>query len=147
MSLRKYIIMSLWCLVKQRSIVLLGTALLGTNAGSIMAQQPVANNGADFFHAALDVKGKGVCKEENGILPRNDITGRNNNLAPSGKVTLGGGWITAMYEGLSIKELAPGAMDNTPRLEYTSLLKTNNKEEKRTAQRRAYRPVMVEKIN
>ena len=65
-------IMSLCCLVKQRIIVLLGTTLMVTNAGNVMAQQPVANNSADFFHAALDVKGKGVCKEENGMLVTRD---------------------------------------------------------------------------
>jgi len=36
----------------------------------------------------------------NEVLPRIDVTDSNSQLAPSGKVTLGGGWIKTNYADL-----------------------------------------------
>jgi beta-galactosidase len=38
-------------------------------------------------------------------LPRIDIKDKNSRLAPSGKITLGGGWITTDYDDLSVTNL------------------------------------------
>jgi len=81
------------------------------------------------------------------LLPRIDITDKNSRLAPSGKVTLGGGWIPTDYDDLSITALPANYLDNTPKLEYTVTLKPADKENKRKAERKAYHPVVIDKLN
>src|SRR5882757_7838317 len=44
-------------------------------------------------------------------LPRIDITDKNSRLAPAGKASLGGGWITTEYEGLTVRSLGPHDLD------------------------------------
>jgi hypothetical protein len=81
------------------------------------------------------------------LLPRIDITDKNTRLAPSGKVTLGGGWIPTDYDDLSITGLPGNYLDNTPRLEYNTTINPLDKENKRIAERNAYRPVIIDKVN
>jgi hypothetical protein len=42
------------------------------------------------------------------LLPRIDVTDKNSRLLPSGKITLGGGWIETEYAHLSVTGLPPG---------------------------------------
>ena len=79
-------------------------------------------------------------------LPRIDIKDKNSRLAPSGKVTLGGGWITTEYDDLSITNLAANYLDSVPWLEYNTGTK-NNKEERRGIERSTWHPVVVNKLN
>jgi hypothetical protein len=81
------------------------------------------------------------------ILPRIDIEDKNSMLAPSGKITLGGGWITSLYEGLTIVPLQKGVLDNTPKIEYAAATKTIDKAVKRKLERSTYKAVVVDKIN
>jgi len=80
-------------------------------------------------------------------LPRIDITDKNSRLAPSGKVTLGGGWMPTDYDDLSVTALPANYLDNTPRLEYAVIIKPADKENKRAAERKTYHPVVVARLN
>ena len=40
--------------------------------------------------------------------PRIDLRDKNSRLLPSGKIMLGGGWITTEYKGLAIEPVSPG---------------------------------------
>jgi len=71
-------------------------------------------------------------------LPRIDITDKNSRLAPSGKVTLGGGWIPTDYDDLSVAELPANYLDNTPKTGIYRYIKPADKENKRKAERKAY---------
>lgn len=81
------------------------------------------------------------------LLPRIDIEDKNSVLAPSGNVTLGGGWITSLYDGLKIVPLQKGALDNIPKIEYVSPSKSIDKIAKRKQERTAYKGIVVNKIN
>lgn len=81
------------------------------------------------------------------VLPRIDIEDKNSVLAPAGKITLGGGWISSLYEGLQIVPLQQGSLDNIPKLEYAAATKTIDKAAKRKQERNAYKAVVIDKIN
>jgi beta-galactosidase len=74
-------------------------------------------------------------------LPRIDITDRNTPLAPSGRVTLGGGWINTEYEGLTVRPLGARFLDGEAVKEYKPAVV--DKERQRKAERAAYRSVVV----
>ncbi|HKC37025.1 MAG TPA: glycoside hydrolase family 2 TIM barrel-domain containing protein, partial [Chitinophagaceae bacterium] len=80
-------------------------------------------------------------------LPRIDIKDKNSRLAPSGKITLGGGWITTEYDDLSITNLPVNYHDSVPMQEYETITKIINKEERRSAERSTWHPVVVNKLN
>jgi hypothetical protein len=83
----------------------------------------------------------------NESLPRIDVTDTNSRLAPSGKVTLGGGWLPAEYDDLVVKELPAGYFNNRPRKEYSVPIQPAEKEKKRAAERKAYHAVVINKLN
>ncbi|MET3877950.1 glycoside hydrolase family 2 TIM barrel-domain containing protein [Chitinophaga sp. OAE865] len=80
-------------------------------------------------------------------LPRIDVTDSNSNLAPSGKITLGGGWINTLYDDLVIKPLPDNALEGVDRKEYTAGATAKEKETLRKQQRNAYHPVAVTDIS
>ncbi|MBN9381131.1 MAG: hypothetical protein J0H74_10210 [Chitinophagaceae bacterium] len=77
-------------------------------------------------------------------LPRIDITDRNSQLAPSGRVTLGGGWISTEYQGLEIRPLREDLFAGETVKEY--VFPGVDKERRRRAARSAYRPVVVPEL-
>lgn len=83
----------------------------------------------------------------NESLPRIDVTDKNSRLAPSGKVILGGGWLPTEYDDLSVKELPAGYFNNIPRKEYSVTIQPAEKEKKRVSERKAYHPVVIDKLN
>ena len=80
-------------------------------------------------------------------LPRIDVTDANSRLAPSGKITLGGGWIKTEYDDLSVKPLPEQAFKDIPRKEYAAVQTADQKEALRKKQRAAYQPLQVKDIS
>ena len=76
-------------------------------------------------------------------LPYFDVTDKNANLAATGEITLGGGWIDTEYDDVKVEQLADNAFDNVPVKEYNKLLTTQDKEAKRQKERAAYQPINV----
>lgn len=77
--------------------------------------------------------------------PRIDFTDKLSHFAPAGKVTLGGSWITNEFRDLTITSLDTTNMVSLPAKEYTPA--AINKETKRLAERNAYKPLLINKIN
>ncbi|KAA6337939.1 Beta-galactosidase, partial [termite gut metagenome] len=77
----------------------------------------------------------------NESVPRIDIVDTNTELAPSGFVTLGGGWIETEFDDLKIETLAENALDKVPVKEYKVETSVQDKENKRRSERSAYLPV------
>ncbi|HTI07257.1 MAG TPA: glycoside hydrolase family 2 TIM barrel-domain containing protein [Puia sp.] len=80
-------------------------------------------------------------------LPIIDITDKNANLAPSGKVILGGGWLATEYDSLSIEGLPDDALKGKTVKEGTIERSPADKEKQRQAERAAYKPISVSKLN
>jgi beta-galactosidase len=77
-------------------------------------------------------------------LPRIDVIDKSSNLAPSGKVTLGGSWITNEFDNLSINSIDPSTIINLPVQEYAAPFA--DKETKRVAERNGYKPLTVNNL-
>ncbi len=83
----------------------------------------------------------------NETLPRIDVKDENMNLAPSGFVTLGGGWIETEFDDLTIEPLAEDALKNVPVKVYKKTTSKKEKEKKRVEERNTYKPVVIGKLN
>ena len=79
-------------------------------------------------------------------IPRIDVTDRNANLAPSGTVTLGGGWIETEFDDLDISSLNDGYFANIPVMEYKREISAQEKEMQRQKEREAYKPFVVNEL-
>lgn len=79
--------------------------------------------------------------------PRIDVTDENGDLLPSGRVAIGGAWITAEFRNLKVEELDENYMNNIPVDEYSYYLTEKEKEQKRKNERTHYQPVVVSNIN
>ena len=60
-----------------------------------------------------------------------DITDKNSNLAPSGPVTLGGGWIETEFDDLVVTPLKEDALKDVKVAEYRKVVTPQEKENKR----------------
>ena len=76
----------------------------------------------------------------NETLPRIDVVDKNSNLAPTGYVTLGGGWIDTEFDNLKIEPLDANALNKTPANIYKLEMSAQEKENKRRGERAAYQP-------
>jgi beta-galactosidase len=81
----------------------------------------------------------------NEALPRIDVVDKLSYLAPGGKITLGGSWITNEFDDLSIKSINANELSGIRQEEYT--IAGKNKETERRQQRNAYHPITVKSIN
>lgn len=79
--------------------------------------------------------------------PRIDVVDKNMNLAPTGYVTLGGGWIGTEFDDLSITPLPDDYLQGKPVVEYAVKVTPQEKEDKRKSGRTAYKPVVVDKLS
>ena len=79
-------------------------------------------------------------------LPIIDITDKNTHLAPSGKVILGGGWLTTEYDSLSIDGLPDDYLKGKAVKEYAVETTASDKEKRRRVERAAYKPIVVDKL-
>lgn len=80
-------------------------------------------------------------------LPYLDITDKNSNLAATGEITLGGGWLDTEYDDVKVEQLADNAFDGVPNTEFNKVLSPSQKEAKRVQERAAYQPIRVSDIN
>ncbi len=76
-------------------------------------------------------------------LPYIDVTDPDWQLAPEGRVVLGGGWIPAEYDSLEVKPLAPGALDGVSAEEVSFLRTRAQREAQRLQERAGYEPVKI----
>jgi len=81
----------------------------------------------------------------NESLPRIDIADKSSNLAPAGKVTLGGSWITNEFGNLSIQSLNKNEILSLPVKEYA--VPPLDKETLRKQQRATYKPITIPTVN
>jgi beta-galactosidase len=81
----------------------------------------------------------------NEVLPRIDVVDKLSNLAPAGKVTLGGSWITNEFDDLSVKAISADKVSG-PVEEY-SVKSFMGKEALRVQQRGGYKPIVIKNIN
>ncbi len=104
--------------------------------------QPVPGKWYDF---KIEVAGNRIrVYLNNETLPRIDITDKLTALAPAGKVTLGGSWITNEFVDLSIKSISAHQLSGEVH-EYA--VATVNKEALRKQQRKAYQPIKINNVN
>lgn len=78
-------------------------------------------------------------------LPRIDVADTNSNLAPSGKITLGGGWLKTEYKDLLVNKLS-GQNFNKEIKEYADTTTIIDKEKKRITERAAYHALQVKNL-
>ena len=94
-----------------------------------------------------------VCKNRIRIFLNNqdkpiiDVIDENAQLLPAGKVALGGSWIKTEFRNLEVTELAENFLDNVKVDEYSYYLTAEEKEVKRKAERKQYKPIVVSSIN
>lgn len=79
-------------------------------------------------------------------IPHIDVVDKNFKLAPSGNVTLGGGWIETEFDDLSITKLAPDYFKDVRKEEFIKQLTSQQKEEKRKRERSEYTPIIIDKL-
>lgn len=72
-----------------------------------------------------------------------DIVDKNSNLAPSGPVTLGGGWIETEFDDLVVTSLEENALNDVAVSEYGKVVTPQEKESLRKQQRATYTAVKV----
>lgn len=80
-------------------------------------------------------------------LPRIDVVDKNANLAPSGPVTLGGGWINTEFDNLKIEPLQANALNDISAQIYQTGMSAQEKETKRQKERAAYQSKKVNTLN
>jgi len=79
----------------------------------------------------------------NELSPRIEVADKLSSLAPAGKITLGGSWITNEFDDLSIKSIGAGSL-GSPGQEYKVAVK--GKEVLRKQQRATYKPITIKSI-
>jgi len=80
-------------------------------------------------------------------LPHIDLVDKNSNLAPSGQVTLGGGWIGTEFDDLVITPMREDALNNVKVEEYVNIATPQEKENKRKLERAQYEGIKVHSIS
>ncbi len=83
----------------------------------------------------------------NETLPRIDVIDRNTNLAPSGEVILGGGWIETEYDNLSINSIPNDYLSGKRVQEYQVKTTSQEKAVKREKERATYKSVIVNSLS
>lgn len=78
--------------------------------------------------------------------PHLDIIDKNCDLAPSGPVTLGGGWIETEFDDLVVTPLEEDALNNVKVTEYRKRITPQEKESRRQLERASYVPVKLDKL-
>jgi len=79
----------------------------------------------------------------NETLPRINVTDKLSNLAPAGKVTLGGSWITNEFDDLSIRSINTDKLSGSAE-EYSVAVRGT--EAQRRQQCNAYKPIVVKNL-
>jgi beta-galactosidase len=83
----------------------------------------------------------------NESLPRIDVIDKNTNLAPSGEVILGGGWIETEYDNLSINSIPNDYLSGRKVQEYQVKTTLREKITKREQERSSYKSIIVNSLS
>ncbi len=81
------------------------------------------------------------------VLPRIDVTDKNAGLAPSGYVTLGGGWIDTEFDNLRIESLSADALNEISATVYKKQITEQEKEKKRVEERSGFQSKKIVSLN
>ena len=132
----------------QDDIVLARQGYMGTD--EFFAVKPLGFHPipGEWYKFKIDVVGDRIrvyINDEN--TPRIDVTDKNSNLAPSGQVSLGGGWLTTEFDDLEIKELPENYFQGIKRQEYKYAMSPAEKEAKRQRERSQYKAIEVGTLN
>ncbi|MDB5125559.1 MAG: glycosyl hydrolase family 2 [Mucilaginibacter sp.] len=129
----------------QKDLYLARLGYMGTDDFLALRQldfQPVPGKWYDFKIQVAGNRIRIYLNDEN--LPRIDVIDKLTDLAPKGKVTLGGSWITNEFANLSIRSISADELSGRVQ-EYAVAGK--NKEAERKIQRKAYQPINIKNIN
>lgn len=132
----------------QDDIVLARQGYMGTD--EFFAVKPLGFHPVpgEWYKFKIDVVGDRIrvyINNEN--TPRIDVTDKNSNLAPNGQVSLGGGWLTAEFDELEIKELPENYFQGEKCREYKYAMAPAEKEAKRQKERGRYKAIKVNTLN
>lgn len=101
----------------------------------------------EWYKLRIDVCGDRIrVYVNNEEKPYIDVKDKNNHLAPSGKVTLGGGWIETEFDDLNINKLPSNYFQGVEKTEYLKQLSLEQKEEIRKIERSKYSPIVVDNL-
>src|SRR6201985_593662 len=105
--------------------------------------QPVPGK---WYNFKIEVSGNRIrVYLDNESLPRIDVVDKLSNLAPAGRVTLGGSWITNEFANLSVKSISADKL--TGSFDEYKIIASKSKEAIRAQQRRDYKPMAIKNIN
>ena len=129
----------------QDDLYLMRTGYMGTD--EFMGVRPLGFHPVpgEWYNIKVEVCGNRIrvfLNDEK--LPYIDLEDKNGNLAPSGDVALGGGWIETEFDDLTITPLAEDALKDVKVAEYRKIATPQEKENKRREERAGYNPVKLE---
>lgn len=79
-------------------------------------------------------------------VPHIDLVDKNGNLAPTGGVTLGGGWIETEFDDLEITPMDKDALNGVKVAEYRKAITPQEKESKRKKERAQYKKIVLDEL-
>ncbi len=132
----------------QDDVYLMRTGYMGTD--EFLGVRPLGFHPVpgEWYELAVEVCGNRIRVFVNGEkTPHIDIVDKNGNLAPSGTVTLGGGWIETEFDNLTVTPLPENHFDGVAKRELNLQMTPQEKEEKRLAERKAYTSIKVNELN
>lgn len=100
-----------------------------------------------WYDVRVEVCGPRIRVSLNGeTQPRIDVVDPNASCAPAGGIALGGAWIEAEFDDVTVTPLADDALEGIPADEYRKAPTAAEKEARRRIERAAYRPVRLESL-
>ena len=131
----------------QDDLYLMRTGYMGTD--EFMGVRPLGFHPVpgEWYKVKVEVCGNRIRVFVNDEkLPHIDLEDKNSNLAPTGEVALGGGWIDTEFDDLTVTPLAEDALKGVRVEEYRMALTTQEKEKKRSEERAQYTSVKLDKL-
>ena len=131
----------------QDDLYLMRTGYMGTD--EFMGVRPLGFHPVpgEWYKVKVEVCGNRIRVFVNDEkLPHIDLEDKNSNLAPTGEVALGGGWIDTEFDDLTVTPLAEDALKDVKVQEYRMALTTQEKEKIRREERAQYTSVKLDKL-
>lgn len=101
-----------------------------------------------WYEVAVEVCGDRIrVFLNNEKLPRLDVVDNNSQLAPTGEVTLGGGWIETEYDDLVVTSMNEDELKGIKTEVYNKSVTSLEKEQQRQVERRNYKPIQVNSLS
>lgn len=131
----------------QDDVYLMRTGYMGTD--EFMGVRPLGFHPVpgEWYTLKVEVCGNRIRVFVNGEnKPYIDVVDQNGSLAPSGGVTLGGGWIETEFDDLTVTPLPDDYLKDVKAAEYRKMATAQEKESKRRQERANYTAVKVNGI-